>query len=145
MLNGYGDGLDSFDVFPFDLTLYISGTYTRVQPAEGHYITVTMPIPDSFAYYGEDMQLMHITVDGKMEILPLTFGESEGIPMVQFKCSSFSPFAFVHYYTPEDMESSAAGTAAAMTMGSSVYSMRCSGGSELYKKRRRNKIYKIVK
>lgn len=145
MLNGYGDGLDSFDVFPFDLTLYISGTYTRVQPAEGHYITVTMPIPDSFAFYGEDIQLMHITVDGKMEILPLTFGESEGIPMVQFKCSSFSPFAFVHYYSPEDMESSAAGTAAAMTMGSSVYSMRCSGGSELYKKRRRNKIYKIVK
>lgn len=145
MLNGYADGIDSFDVFPFDLTLYISGTYTRVQPAEGHYITVTMPVPDSFAYYGEDMQLMHITVDGKMEILPLTFGESEGIPMVQFKCSSFSPFAFVHYYTPEDMESSAAGTAAAMTMGSSVYSMRCSRGSELYRKRRRNKIYKIVK
>lgn len=145
-LNGYAEGLDSFDVYPFDISTYIAGTNTKIQPAEGHYLSITMPIPDSFRKYGENIQVMHVKSDGQMEILPLTFGEASGVPLVQFNCAEFSPFAFVHYYTAEDLRSGS-GAAAAGGSGAasgSAYSIRFTscGGFIL---RKRNRIYKLIK
>ena len=149
MLDNYADGIGSFDIFPFDMTMYVHDTSTRVQPASGHYITLTMPIPDKFEKYGQDFQLMHITSDNQLEILPITFGTADGKTLAQVSISEFSPFAFVHYLTPEDMHSSAASAAAAAGSGTastaSGYAFRFNSASELYSDRKRNKIYKIVK
>lgn len=147
ILSGYADGLDSFDVYPFDISAYIAGTTTKVQPAVGHYVTVTMPVPDSFRNYGVDYQVIHVNSDGQMEVLALTYGEANGIPLVQFSVSEFSPFAFVHYYTPEDLESrsgaSASGTVNTAAAGS-MYALRFTGGRG-YSLRRRNRVYKLIK
>lgn len=147
VLSGYAEGLDSFDIYPFDVSAYIAGTNTKVQPADGHYVMLTMPVPDSFRKYDNDFQVIHINSSGQMEILALNYGESDGIPLVQFSVSEFSPFAFVHYYTPEDLGSSsgasAAGAAGTAASGS-VYALRYSNGAG-YALRKRNRIYKLIK
>ncbi|MDD7428870.1 MAG: fibronectin type III domain-containing protein [Oscillospiraceae bacterium] len=147
VLSGYADGLDSFDVYPLDISAYVAGTNTKVQPAAGHYVMITMPVPDSFRKYDNDFQVIHINSSGQMEVLALNYGESDGIPLVQFSVSEFSPFAFVHYYTPQDLESrsgaSAAGAAGTSAAGS-VYALRSTGGAG-YSLRKRNRVYKLIK
>ncbi|MCI5751363.1 MAG: fibronectin type III domain-containing protein [Oscillospiraceae bacterium] len=147
VLSGYADGLDSFDVYPLDISAYVAGTNTKVQPAAGHYVMITMPVPDSFRKYDNDFQVIHINSSGQMEVLALNYGESDGIPLVQFSVSEFSPFAFVHYYTPQDLESrsgaSAAGASGTSAAGS-VYALRSSGGAG-YSLRKRNRVYKLIK
>lgn len=146
VLDHYADGIDSFDIFPLDITLYVAGTYTKIEPVSGHYVTITMPMPDDFTKYGDDVQLIHITADGQMEILPMTRSGTGSSTLVQFKCSEFSPFAFVHYYTPEDLHSGS-GTAAGgnVATGSSSGGIVCMFTSTGFRLRRRNKIYKIIK
>lgn len=147
ILAGYADGLDSFDVYPFDISAYIAGTNTKVQPAEGHYVTITMPVPDSFRNYGVDYQVIHVNSNGQMEVLALGYGEADGIPLVQFEVSEFSPFAFVHYYTPEDLRSnSGASATGAMNTSSSgsIYAFSAAG-SRGYSLRKRNRVYKLIK
>lgn len=146
VLDHYADGIDSFDIFPLDITLYVAGTYTKIEPVSGHYVTITMPMPDDFTKYGDDVQLIHITADGQMEILPMTRSGTGSSTLVQFKCGEFSPFAFVHYYTPEDLHSGS-GTAAGgnVATGSSSGGIVCMFTSTGFRLRRRNKIYKIIK
>ena len=146
VLGNYADGLDSFDIYPFDISLYVSGTYNVVEPEEGHYVTITMPVPDRMKRYGDNIQLVHITSDDKLEIIPITFGSAEDdVATAQFKVASFSPFAFVHYYTFEDLHSgSGADAAQAAESGSSAYAMKWDDLFIGYKFRRKNKVYKLI-
>lgn len=122
VLKGYADGLSSFIIYPFDISIYEEGTLVEIDPYDGYSVTITMPIPDKLIAYRDYITVVHIgehteTEEGTEEIgvtdvnaddwLPTSYGSLEVLPSavvdidnvwcIQFVCSSFSPYAFVIY------------------------------------------------
>ncbi|MCH5349939.1 MAG: fibronectin type III domain-containing protein [Oscillospiraceae bacterium] len=116
VLKHYANGLSSFVVYPFDISIYQEGTLIEVNPADGYTVTITMPVPDILIPYRDYMTVIHVSGedeeeeteeiaepawyevgDQRMEVLPCAIIEIDNIWCIQFKCSSFSPYAFVIY------------------------------------------------
>ena len=121
VLKNYANGLSSFVIYPFDISIYKEGTKIEVDPADGFTVTITMPIPDILIAYRDYLTVVHIndhnsyieedeiegdTIyedwytdygDQRLEVLPCAIVDIDNIWCIQFKCSSFSPYAFVIY------------------------------------------------
>ena len=81
-------------VFPLDISLYVKGTDTKVQPNEGTSVTITCPIPESILSNKDKIKVVCL-IDNKLTILPTTILQIDGVWCVQFTASHFSPYAMV--------------------------------------------------
>lgn len=115
VLRNYADGLSSFIIYPFDISIYRENTHIEVDPADGYTVTVTIPVPDRLIAYRDYITVVHIgdvpddteqitlaedwynNYDRQLEVLPCAIVDIDNVWCVQFKCSSFSPYAFVIY------------------------------------------------
>lgn len=117
VLKNYADGLNSFIIYPFDISIYREGTKIEVEPNSGFTVTITMPIPDRLIAYRDYITVVHIgdgmedteeisansaedwirTADTTLEVLPCAVVDIDNVWCVQFVCSSFSPYALVIY------------------------------------------------
>lgn len=117
VLKNYADGLNSFIIYPFDISIYREGTKIEVEPNSGFTVTITMPIPDRLIAYRDYITVVHIgdgmedteeisansaedwirTADTALEVLPCAVVDIDNVWCVQFVCSSFSPYALVIY------------------------------------------------
>lgn len=151
VLNFYGEGIDSFLIYPMDIAIYNAGTDTKATINEGYYMTLTIPVPDELLPYSEHISVVHVSDLGQLEILPSIHVNVGGVDCMQFTANSFSPYAFV-VYLPEIGEDTSAGTPAAaqgtsQTSSSSqpaAFTFRNTYLPEIYRRRGRNKVYRIV-
>lgn len=114
VLRGYANGLKSFIVYPFDISLYLEDTLIEVEPNEGFNITFTVPVPEVMQDYRDYITVVHLKNDGTevvedtvsdnifvnstdLEVLPSAIVDVGGIWCIQFTTASCSPFAFVVY------------------------------------------------
>ena len=115
VLKNYADGLSSFIIYPFDISIYRENTYIEVDPEDGYTVTITMPVPDRLIAYRDYITVVHIgdavddreqislagdwynNYDQRLEVLPCAIVDIDNVWCVQFKCSSFSPYALVIY------------------------------------------------
>lgn len=113
VIKGYANGLKSFIIYPFDISIYQENTLVDVMPNDGYTVTVTMPIPDKLIAYRDYITVVHINEeagaeyveqtewyeisDQRLEVLPCAILDIDNVWCVQFVCSSFSPYAFVIY------------------------------------------------
>lgn len=113
VLQHYADGLSSFIIYPFDISIYKENTLIKVDPADGYTVTITMPIPDRLIAYRDYMTIVHINEnvevdditmtdwteisDQRLEVLPCAIVDIDNVWCVQFQCTSFSPYAIVIY------------------------------------------------
>lgn len=114
VLRGYANGLKSFIVYPFDISLYLENTLVEVEPNDGFNVTFTVPVPDVMKDYRDYITVIHLKDDGTeiiedtvsdnifinstdLEVLPSAIVDVGGVWCVQFTTASCSPFAFVIY------------------------------------------------
>ncbi len=112
VLKNYANGLSSFIIYPFDISIYKEGTLIKVDPEDGFTVTMTIPIPDKLIAYRDYLTVVHINEnnvenieenewyeiqDQRLEVLPCAILDIDNVWCVQFVCSSFSPYAFVIY------------------------------------------------
>ena len=81
-------------VFPLDISLYVKGTDTKVQPKEGAAVEITCPIPKELVA-DQDNLFVVCVIDGKLHILPVKKVVKNDIPCAVFTAAHFSPYAFV--------------------------------------------------
>ncbi len=149
LLNFYGEGIESFLVYPMNISLYLSGTDTPVELNPGYFITLTIPVPDELLPYSQYISVMHVSDANRMEILPSTPVTVNGVECIQFTATDFSPYAFV-VYLPDSGEDTSAGSFAS-AFGSTVYAQSaapafmCTSLKDIYRRRARNKVYRIRK
>ncbi|MBQ5333616.1 MAG: fibronectin type III domain-containing protein, partial [Oscillospiraceae bacterium] len=152
VLNFYGEGIDSFLIYPMDISIYVAGTNTRATINEGQYLTLTIPVPDELLPYSDHISVVHVSDLNQLEILPSIHVNVGGVDCMQFTANSFSPYAFV-VYLPEIGEDTGAGTpvTAQGTSGSgtsgqsAVFSFRNTYLPAIYRRRARNKLYRMVR
>jgi len=81
-------------IFPLDISLYIKGTNTKVQPKDGTSVEITCPIPKELLS-DKDNLFVTTVVNGKLQIIPVKVVIKNGVPCVVFTVTHFSPYAFV--------------------------------------------------
>jgi len=90
----FADILKDVTVFPLDISLYIKGTNTKVQPKSGTSVEITYPIPTKLLANKDNIKIVCV-IDGKLQILPTKVIQKNGVYCVVFTASHFSPYAFV--------------------------------------------------
>lgn len=151
VLNFYGEGIESFLIYPMDIAIYNAGTDTKATINPGYYMTLTIPVPDELLPYSEHISVVHVSDLGQLEILPSIHVNVGGVDCMQFTANSFSPYAFV-VYLPEIGEDTSAGTPAAAQGTAQTSSSGQSAAPafrntylpEIYRRRARNKVYRII-
>lgn len=136
VLRGYANGLKSFIIYPFDISLYLENTLVEVEPNEGFNVTFTIPVPDQMIGYRDYITVVHLKTDGtdtvyddssddifisstELEVLPSAIIDVNGVWCVQFTTASCSPFAFVIYKDNlDDVSSGGASSAGGTSAGS---------------------------
>ncbi len=81
-------------VFPLDISLYIKGTDTKVQPNSGTSVVITCPIPENLIANKDKIKVVCL-IDGKLTILDTKIVLVNGVYCAQFKATHFSPYAMV--------------------------------------------------
>ncbi len=95
MRNGSSQlNFDDMQIFPLDISMYIAGTDTRVQPREGTAVRITIPIPPELLASKDKLVVVCVT-DGKLTLLPATVVMKNGVDCVEFTATHFSPYALV--------------------------------------------------
>ncbi|WOO34722.1 leucine-rich repeat protein [Anaerocolumna sp. AGMB13020] len=89
-----GLNMETMQIFPLDISLYIKGTNTKVQPAQGTSVRITCPIPTSLLPEKEKLLVVTVTNE-KLQVLPAELTVKEGVSCLQFEAAHFSPYAFV--------------------------------------------------
>ncbi len=89
-----GLNTETMRIFPLDISLYIKGTNTKVQPAQGTSVKITCPIPTELLSVKEKLLVVTVT-SGKLQVLPVELTVKEGVSCLQFAAEHFSPYAFV--------------------------------------------------
>lgn len=113
VLKSFAGGLNSFIIYPFDISVYSENTKVAILPNNGYNVTITMPIPDRLIAYRDYISIVHIdeyadeetieeddiTVsrERRLEVLPSAVLDIDNVWCVQFETSSFSPYAMVIY------------------------------------------------
>ena len=94
--DGSSFGLSAGDqVYPFDLSLYIKGTDTRVQPKKGYAVTISLPIPEELLDSREQLSILHKSEEGTVSTLNSRLTQIEGVWYLVFEATEFSPYALV--------------------------------------------------
>ena len=94
MMKDFGSSSDKLTVFPLDISLYIKGTNTKVQPAAGTSVKITCPIPEELLTEKDSIKVVCI-IDGKAVVLETKVVLINGVYCVEFTATHFSPYAFV--------------------------------------------------
>ena len=81
-------------VFPMDISLYVKGTDTKIQPNAGTSVTITFPIPEALLANKDKIKVVCL-IDGKLTVLETKILLVEGVWCVQFSATHFSPYAMV--------------------------------------------------
>lgn len=97
-------------IFPLDISLYIAGTNTKVQPNSGENVEITCPIPESLLANKDKLTVVCV-IDGKLTVLPVKLVQKDGVWCITFTASHFSPYALV-VDSQGDLTSLAAGAGA---------------------------------
>jgi hypothetical protein len=86
--------ISNLQIFPLDISVYITGTTTRVQPNPGTSVKIICPIP---AEYLENLdQLVVVCMgSGALVVLPTQVVLVNGVYCVQFTATHFSSYALV--------------------------------------------------
>lgn len=82
-------------LYPFDISLYIKGTNTKAQPAEGYAVTISIPIPDALLDVKDKLSIAHKVEVGSFTIIPSSLKQINGSWYLVFEAREFSPYAFV--------------------------------------------------
>ena len=85
---------NNLTIFPLDISVYLKGTTTKVQPAQGKSVTITCPLPQSLLA-DKDSIIVACIIDGKLTILPTKVVLKNGVYCIEFTTTHFSPYAFV--------------------------------------------------
>jgi hypothetical protein len=110
-LQAFGNGVQSFIAYPFDITVYYAGTRVEATPNSGFGVTFTMPLPDELVRYRDYINVLHVNEFGEMEILNSELREVDGDWCISFIATGFSPYGFVVY--KDQIIDASSGTAAA--------------------------------
>jgi len=81
------------DIYPFDISLYIKGTNTKVEPKDGYAVTISLPIPESLLVRKERLSIVHKAVSGEVTTLSSRLVQNNGIWYLVFEARDFSPYA----------------------------------------------------
>jgi hypothetical protein len=151
-LSGYGKGLESFIIYPFDVTVYYSGTRIEATPNSGFGVTFTMPLPDELVRYRDYINVVHINDMGQMEILKSTLNEINGNWCISYVATGFSPYAFVIYKdqiidaSSETFAEMAANGTNSFNLGSMLtVTAMFTSATPTIKRSTRRKVYRIKK
>ena len=93
-LSGSGISHQAALVYPLDISLYLRGTDTKIQPKEGTSVRITCPIPNELLAYQDKLAVVCI-VNGELQVLEANVVRKGNVWYVQFEASHFSPYAFV--------------------------------------------------
>jgi uncharacterized repeat protein (TIGR02543 family) len=83
------------EVYPFDISLYIKGTNTKIQPNEGYAVTISLPVPESLLDVKEQLTVIHKSDDGTVTTLTSRLTQIDGVWYLVFEAAEFSPYALV--------------------------------------------------
>lgn len=86
--------IENAQIFPLDISIYLKGTNTKVQPKVGTAVMITCPIPTEMLT-NMDKLVVVCVIDGKLQVLATTLVTKDGVPCVQFTANHFSPYAIV--------------------------------------------------
>ena len=81
-------------IFPLDISLYVKGTDTKVQPNTGTSVTITCPIPENLLANKDKVKVICV-IDGKLTVLETKLVEIDGVWCARFTANHFSPYAMV--------------------------------------------------
>ena len=81
--------------YPFDISLYLKGTKTRVQPKEGYTVTISLPIPDDLLDVKGQLSIAHKADDGRVTTIASQLKQINGVWYLVFEATEFSPYALV--------------------------------------------------
>jgi hypothetical protein len=81
--------------YPFDISLYLKGTTTKVEPKDGYAVTISLPIPEELLASKEQLKIAHRAADGTVTILSSELKQIDGVWYIVFKATEFSPYALV--------------------------------------------------
>ena len=90
----FKEELKDATIFPLDISLYIKGTDTKVQPNEGTSVTITCPIPESLLADKDKVKVVCV-IDDKLTVLETKLVEIDGVWCAEFTANHFSPYAMV--------------------------------------------------
>lgn len=93
-LSGSGVSHEAALVYPLDISLYLRGTDTKVQPNEGASVRITCPIPSALLKYKDKLAVVCI-INGELQVLEANVVKKGNAWYVQFEAKHFSPYAFV--------------------------------------------------
>lgn len=91
LLNKYGN-LDNILYYAMDISLYDSTGTTKITDVSGLSIDITIPIPDALITYGGNNMAGAVVNGSQLEDLSEKFTTVNGVPMVTFTATHFSPY-----------------------------------------------------
>ncbi len=97
-------GTENNQYISFDISLFIKGTDTRVQPKEGYPVTIGVPLPQDLWETRDNVQIGYIS-NGELTILPSKLVWEDEMWKIVFETDHFSPYALLVDVTlPQDNE-----------------------------------------
>ncbi len=85
----------SDEVYPFDISLYIKGTNTKTEPADGYAVTISLPIPENLVNKRNSLLIAHKSSDGTVTTLNSRLIQKDSVWYLVFEATEFSPYALV--------------------------------------------------
>lgn len=86
---------DDYEIYPFDITIYIKGTDAKIQPALGYAVTFYLPVPEQLLGVKERLTIMHKSGNGTVSELATRLVQKNGVWYIVFDATEFSPYALV--------------------------------------------------
>ncbi len=86
---------EAYTIFPLDISVYLRGTNTKVQPQSGAGVTFTIPIPSSLLADKDKIIVGYVADDGKLILLPVDVVTVDGVSCIRFTASHFSVYALI--------------------------------------------------
>lgn len=83
------------EVYPFGISLYISGTSQKTKPAPGYSVTISLPVPEHLLDVKELISVVHKSESGVVTTIPSRLEQKNGIWLITFEATEFSPYALV--------------------------------------------------
>lgn len=83
------------EVYPFDISLYIKGTNTKTEPADGYAVTISLPIPENLVEKRTSLLVAHKSGDGTVTTLNSRLVQKGSMWYLVFEATEFSPYALV--------------------------------------------------
>lgn len=83
------------EVYPFDISLYVRGSNTKTQPADGYAVTISLPIPNNLLNKKDQLSVVHKATGGTVTTLNSQLTQIDDVWYLVFEAADFSPYALV--------------------------------------------------